>query len=110
MMPYQVYQLYQAERTKTPAEIRHADIQLGELSLALSSAWRHATRPPAMLRARLRAVARSGLARLAREPESARRRKRVPPAARRADYLTSYHPCLPSGQSAPGGRPGEGGA
>ncbi|HXB49522.1 MAG TPA: hypothetical protein VNW50_17295, partial [Streptosporangiaceae bacterium] len=32
MMPYQVYQLYQAERTKTAAEIRRADEQLGELS------------------------------------------------------------------------------
>lgn len=44
MMPYQVCQLYQAERTKTAAESRRADEQLGELSQALSSVWQHATR------------------------------------------------------------------
>ena len=39
MMPYQVFQLYQVERTKTTAEIRRADDRLGELSYALSSVW-----------------------------------------------------------------------
>jgi hypothetical protein len=39
MMQYQVYQLYQAERTKTATEIRCADEQAGELSRALSSVW-----------------------------------------------------------------------
>jgi hypothetical protein len=51
MMPYQVYQLYQAERTKTAAEIRRADEQLGELSQAFSSAWQHAARPQGRRRA-----------------------------------------------------------
>lgn len=103
MMPYQVYQLYQAERTKTAAEIRRADDQLGELSRALSSAWRHATRPKAVLRALLGAVAGSGLARLAGEHGPVRRPQRTQPLApRRADYLTGYHPCFPSGRpSAP---------
>jgi hypothetical protein len=109
-MPYQVYQLYQAERTKTAAEIRRADAQLGELSRALSSAWHHATRPKGVLRALLSAVAGSGLARLAGEHGPVCRQQRTQPLAlRRADYLTRYHPCFPSGRpSAPCGRPGEG--
>jgi hypothetical protein len=44
MMPYQSYQLYQAERVKTAAEIRHADEQLGELAQSLSSLWFGVTR------------------------------------------------------------------
>jgi hypothetical protein len=67
MMPYQVYQLFQAERTKTAAEIRRADEQLGELSQALSSAWHHATRPITVLRALRGASAGSGLVRPAGE-------------------------------------------
>jgi hypothetical protein len=104
MMPYQVYQLYQAERTKTAAEIRLTDQQVGELSQALSSVWHRATRPIA--------VAASGLARLAGKRGLVRRPQRPRPLAlRRADYLTGYRPCLPSGRSsAPGGRPGQGGA
>jgi hypothetical protein len=103
MMPYQVFQLYQAERTKTAAEIRRADDQLGELSRALSSAWHRATRPKAVLRALLGAVTGSGLARLAGEHGPVRRPQRTQPLApRRADYLTRYHPCFPSGRpSAP---------
>jgi hypothetical protein len=59
MMPYQVHQLYQAERTKTAAEIRRADEQLGKLGQAFSSAWQHAIRPQAMLGALAGAVAGS---------------------------------------------------
>lgn len=44
MMPYQSYQLYQAERVKTAAEIRHADEQLGQLAQSLSSLWCGMTR------------------------------------------------------------------
>jgi hypothetical protein len=100
MMPYQVYQLYQAERTKTATEIRRADDQPGELSRALSSPWHHATRPKAVLRALLGAVTRSGLARLAGEHGPVRPPQRTHPLAlRRADYLTRYHPCFPSGRS-----------
>jgi hypothetical protein len=53
MMPYSAYQLYQAERTKTVAEMRRADEQLGEISRALSSAWHHASRPTGALLALL---------------------------------------------------------
>jgi hypothetical protein len=57
MMPYQTYQLFEAERTKTQAEIRRTDEQRGEASRALSLAWHRATRPKAKLRALLGAVA-----------------------------------------------------
>ncbi len=50
MMPYQSYQVYQAERTKTAAEIRRADEQLGHMAENLSWLWQHATRPIALLR------------------------------------------------------------
>ena len=104
MMPYQVYQLYQAERTKTAAEIRRADEQLGELSRAISSAWRHATRPQAVLRALAGAVAgsRAEHAPVRSQPGT------QPHGLRRADYLTGYHPSFTSGApSAPSGRPDE---
>lgn len=52
-MPYGAYQLYQAERTKSAAEIRRADAQLGEISRTLSSAWHHASRPAGALLALL---------------------------------------------------------
>ena len=111
MMPYQFYQLYQAERTKFAAEIRRADELRGQLSRALSSAWHHATRPEAVLRAPLGAVAVVGfrLARLARAYRSVRlphRTQRLAP--RRADYLVCYHPCFqPGGPSAPSDRSGQ---
>jgi hypothetical protein len=110
MMPYQVYQLYQAERTKTAAEIRRADERLGELSRALSPAWQRAAWPKGMLRALLAAVAGSRLACPAGERGPVRRLQRTRPLApRRADYLTRYHPCFPSGRSsAPCGRPDDG--
>jgi hypothetical protein len=99
MMPYQAYQLYQAERTKTAAEIRRADEQLGELSQVLSSAWQHAAWPKGMVRALLSAVAGSRLARPVGERGPVRRLQRTRPLARRrADYLTSYRPCFPAGR------------
>jgi hypothetical protein len=106
MMPYQVYQLYQAERTKTAAEIRRADEQLGELSRALSWARRQAIRPQAAVRALVGAVAGSRLARPAGEHEPVRPQQRTQPhALRRADYLTGYQPCFPSRRpSAPSDR------
>jgi hypothetical protein len=45
MMPYDSYQLYQVERAKSPAEIRHADDQAGRLASAASSLFRCITRP-----------------------------------------------------------------
>ena len=115
MIPYQVHQLYEAERTKTAAEIRRADERLGELSQALSSAWRPATRTKAVLRALPGAVAGSVLARLAREHGPVRRPQRTQrlalPRKAGADYLTGYHPCFPSGRpSAPSDCPGRSGA
>jgi hypothetical protein len=104
MMPYQVYQLYQAERTKTAAEIRRADEQLGELSRAFSSVWKHAARPQTVLRALAGAIARSRA-----EHEPVRPQERTQPRGlRRADYLTGYHPSFTSGApSAPSRRPDE---
>jgi hypothetical protein len=93
MMPYQVYQLYQAERTKTAAEIRRADEQLGKLSRAFSSAWQHATRPQAALRALAGAVAGS---RAEHEPVRSQQCTQ-PHGLRRADYLTGYHPSFTPG-------------
>jgi hypothetical protein len=51
MMPYGSYQLYQAERTKSAAEIRRADKQLGQLSQTLSSAWHRLSKPTRALHA-----------------------------------------------------------
>jgi hypothetical protein len=117
MMPYQVFQLYEAERTKTAAEIRRADQQRGELSRALSSTWRDAARSAAVLRElpRAVAVAGSGLTRLAGEhgPGCQPQRARRLPLRRKADadYLVDYHPCFPSGRpSACCDRSGQGGA
>jgi hypothetical protein len=50
MMPYQSYQIYQIERTKTRAEIRRADEQAGHMAESVSRLWRHATRPVALHR------------------------------------------------------------
>jgi len=54
MMPYQSYQLYQAERPKTAAEIRRADDQLGHMAENVSRLWLQATRPVARLRGQAR--------------------------------------------------------
>ena len=45
MMPYNSYRLYQIERAKSPAEIRHADEQAGRLASAASSVFRSITAP-----------------------------------------------------------------
>jgi hypothetical protein len=50
MMPYQSYQLHQAQRPKTAAEIRCADEQLGHLAENASWLWHRVTRPLALLR------------------------------------------------------------
>jgi hypothetical protein len=50
MMPYQTYQVFQAERPKTAAEIRRADDQLGQMAANVSRLWQHATRPIVLLR------------------------------------------------------------
>jgi hypothetical protein len=58
MMPYQSYQVYQAERPKTAADIRRTDAQLGHMAENISWLWQHATRPIALLRGRDRRPAR----------------------------------------------------
>jgi hypothetical protein len=50
MMSYQAYQVYQAERPKTAAEIRRADEQLGHMAENVSWLWRRAIRPVVALR------------------------------------------------------------
>ena len=50
MMPYQSYQMYQTKRTKTAAEIRRADEQLGHMAEGVSWLWQRATRPITLLR------------------------------------------------------------
>jgi hypothetical protein len=52
MMPYQSYQIFQAERPKTTIEIRRADDQLGHMAENMSRLWRHAARPLTRLRGR----------------------------------------------------------
>ncbi len=66
MMPYHSYQIYQAERTKTAAEVRLADEQLGHLAASVSSLWCRATRPIGLLRGTSQRPACSGLLDLSR--------------------------------------------
>ena len=44
-MPYDTYRLYQIERTKSPAEVRHADEEAARLASAASSLFRGLIRP-----------------------------------------------------------------
>ncbi len=49
MMPYDSYRLYQAERTKSPREIQHADLWAAQLASAVSGLFRaitHTARRP----------------------------------------------------------------
>lgn len=50
MMPYSVNLLYQAERVKTGAERRQADIELGMMAAELSRLGRDINRPLRALR------------------------------------------------------------
>jgi hypothetical protein len=50
MMPYQAYQVYQAERPKSAAEIRRADEQLGHLAENMSWLWQRVIQPVVALR------------------------------------------------------------
>jgi hypothetical protein len=60
-MPYSVYTLYQAERVKTDAENRQADLRLGMQAAAMSEALAGLTRP-VRTRRRSRAERRARLA------------------------------------------------
>jgi hypothetical protein len=61
MMPYQSYQIYQAERPKSAAEIRRADEQLGHMAENVSRLWQHAIRPITLFRGQDRQPACSAL-------------------------------------------------
>jgi hypothetical protein len=61
MMPFQSYQLFQAERPKAAAEIRRADEQLGHMAENVAWLWQHAIRPIALLRGQDRQPACSAL-------------------------------------------------
>lgn len=50
MMPYSVNQLYQAERAKTDAERRQADIGQGMMAAEVSRLWQDIRRPLGALR------------------------------------------------------------
>jgi hypothetical protein len=52
MMPYSAYQIYQAERVKSQAEQRQADVQLGMMAAEVSRLWGQITRPVRPLRTR----------------------------------------------------------
>jgi hypothetical protein len=45
MMPYDGYRLYQAERSKSAAEIRHDDQQAAQFAAAVSGLFRNITLP-----------------------------------------------------------------
>ena len=49
-MPNSVYQLYQAERVKSDAERRQADIALGMMAADAAQLWARVTRPVHALR------------------------------------------------------------
>ncbi len=65
-MPYHSYQIYQAERPKTAAEIRRADEQLGHMAETVSWLWCRATRPIAVFRTTRQRAACSALVDLPR--------------------------------------------
>jgi hypothetical protein len=67
MMPYDSYRLYQAERPKSAAEIRHADQQAGQLAAAASGLFRSITLPGRVVRS-YRRDSRSCAAQCTAEP------------------------------------------
>jgi hypothetical protein len=67
MMPYDNYRLYQTERPKSAAEIRHADDVTGRLAAAASGLFRSITRPGRVARSYRREL-RSCAAQCTAEP------------------------------------------
>ena len=61
MMPYQSYQIYQAERPKSAAEMRRSDEQLGRMAENVSWLWQHAIWPITLFRGQDRQPACSTL-------------------------------------------------
>ena len=51
MMPYDSYRLYQTERPKSAAEIRHADRQTAQFAAAVSGLFHSVTLPSRVARA-----------------------------------------------------------
>jgi hypothetical protein len=68
MMPYDNYRLYQAERPKSAAEIRHADRQAGEFAAAASGLLRSITLPGRVARAYRRSSRSYAAAQCTAEP------------------------------------------
>jgi hypothetical protein len=58
MMPYDGYRLYQAERSRSAAEIRYADEQAGQFAAAAAALFRSITQLRRTARARRRRVQR----------------------------------------------------
>jgi hypothetical protein len=52
-MPYSAYQLYQAERVKSDAERRQADVALGMMAADVAQLWGQVTGPVRALRSYL---------------------------------------------------------
>jgi hypothetical protein len=52
-MPYSAYQLYQAERVKSDAERRQADVALGMMAADVAQLWGQVTGPVRSLRSYL---------------------------------------------------------
>ena len=50
MMPYDTYRLYQIERVKSPAEVRHADEQAARFAFVRFPLFRRIMRPGAAAR------------------------------------------------------------
>ena len=68
MMPYNSYQLYQAGRPKSTAEIRHADQQAAQFAAAVSGLFRSVTLPARVARAYRRGPQSCAAAQCTAEP------------------------------------------
>jgi hypothetical protein len=68
MMSYDGYRLYQAERPKSAAEIRHADRQAAQFAAAVSGLFRSITLPGRVARAYRRSARSYAAAQCTAEP------------------------------------------
>jgi hypothetical protein len=68
MMPYDSYRLYQAERSKSAAETRHADQQAAQFAAAVSGLFRSLALPGRVARAYRRSARSYAAAQCTAEP------------------------------------------
>jgi hypothetical protein len=68
MMPYDGYRLYQVERPKSAAEIRHSDQQAAQFAAAVSGLFRNITLPTRGARAYRRSAQSCSAAQCTAEP------------------------------------------